>query len=212
MMLYKGVDIILPETLQLLEELQSDPALKSFFLVGGTALALQIGHRFSVDLDLFTTEAFDVQQLEKYLVENYNLHTDNVAAYTIRGSISNIKTDFLQHAYPLVKSLFKTEHLRLASIEDIAAMKLNAISISGQRLKDFIDIYFLLERMSLEEMLIAYENKYSHSNKLIPMKALVYFGDLNTSQTFPKMVHKLTWKKIEARLVAAVKKPYQVFN
>lgn len=77
-MLHKKTDVILPETLQLLERLQSDPALDFFFLAGGTALALQIGHRFSVDLDLFTVETFDVEHLQSHLITNYDLEIDNI--------------------------------------------------------------------------------------------------------------------------------------
>lgn len=83
---------------------------------------------------------------------------------------------------------------------------------SGQRMKDFIDIYFLLEKISLEIMLHVYKAKYSHSNELIPLKALTYFEDLDKKQNFPKMARPINWKLIEKRLITAVEKPYQVFS
>lgn len=178
----------------------------------GTALALQIGHCFSIDLDLFTTEDFEVEYLQNHLVHQYDLQIDNMASFTIQGSIRNVKMDFLRHAYPLVRPLLETEKLRLASLEDIAAMKLNAISISGQRIKDFIDVYFLLEKLSLEAMVAAYQVKYIHSNKMIPLKALTYFDDLDTKQNFPKMVRPVTWKNIEKRLITAIEKPHRIFD
>lgn len=70
-MLHKSTDIILPETFRLLQTLMKDPELNSFFLVRGTALALPLGHRLSVDLDLFTREDFDARELNSYLADNY---------------------------------------------------------------------------------------------------------------------------------------------
>ncbi|MCC7465503.1 MAG: nucleotidyl transferase AbiEii/AbiGii toxin family protein [Saprospiraceae bacterium] len=78
-MIFKEADIILPETLALLRRIQSDPFLDQFVLVGGTALALQINHRLSIDLDFFTTQPFDNQLYELYLSQKYGLQTDYVA-------------------------------------------------------------------------------------------------------------------------------------
>ncbi|MFM9950742.1 MAG: nucleotidyl transferase AbiEii/AbiGii toxin family protein [Saprospiraceae bacterium] len=211
-MLYNTPNIILPETLALLERLQDDSELKNFFLVGGTALALQIGHRFSIDLDFFSIGEFNSQALQDHLFLRYAIQTDHLSLYTIRGVIKNVKVDFLRHPYPLVQPLLTFGHLRLASIIDIAAMKLNAISHSGQRLKDFIDIFFLLEQMSLNVMLDAYAKKYANSNPIIPLKALVYFGDINHAADPPIMVRKVSFREIERRLSIAVSKPGMVFS
>ncbi len=210
-MLFKTPDIILPETLRLLERLQQDAVLEDFFLVGGTDLALQIGHRLSVDLDLFTLEAFDNQDLQTYLTSHYGFFIDNISTYTISGVIKGIKVDFIRHAYPLVRPLFVTDSLRLASLEDIAAMKLNAIAHSGQRLKDFVDIYFLLEKMPLSTMLVAYEVKYANSNALIPLKALTFFDDINDQLDPPQMVRAVSLEQLRKRLVESVLKPDKTF-
>ncbi|MBI5914642.1 MAG: nucleotidyl transferase AbiEii/AbiGii toxin family protein [Bacteroidetes bacterium] len=210
-MLHKSPKIIPAQTLQLLETLQSDEMLSGFFLVGGTALALQIGHRQSIDLDLFTIEPFDTASLLTYLSSQYGFQTDKLGINTLIGSISGVKTDFITHTYPLVNPLLEVESLRMASLEDIAAMKLNAISHSGQRLKDFIDVYFLLEIRSLSAMLEAYEVKYPHSNPAIPVKAVAYFGDIDFEANKPMMVKKITIEAMKKRLVAAVQKPYAIF-
>ena len=143
-MLHKDQNVILSTTLELLVTLQQDEELSSFFLVGGTALALQIGHRFSVDLDLFTQNPFDTQSLSDSLASKYDFKISSVSKNTLLGVVNSVKVDFLTHAYPLVNPILEIEGLRLASVEDIGAMKLNAIAHSGQRLKDFIDVYCLL--------------------------------------------------------------------
>ena len=176
-MLHKTADIILPPTLNLLEELQQDEQLDAFTLVGGTALALQIGHRFSVDLDFFCFEAFDTQTLSEHL-SGYGFHISAIEKNTLLGVIRGVKTDFIVHQYPMVKPLVREDGLRLASIVDISAMKLNAISHNGQRLKDFIDIYCLLETLPLQSMLDAYTQKYPNSNLMIPLKGVTYFDEV----------------------------------
>ncbi len=210
-MLHKSPKIIHPLTLELLETLQADPKLAQYFLVGGTSLALQIGHRLSIDLDLFSIAPFEVEPLQQYLISIYNFEVDKLGINTLIGSISRIKTDFITHAYPLVKPLLLEENIRMASITDIAAMKLNAISQSGQRLKDFVDVYFLLEIMPLSLMLDAYEVKYPKSNPAIPLKAVVYFDDINFEADAPIMVKKMTIPDLKKRLTNAVKKPHSIF-
>ncbi len=210
-MLHKSPNIILPQTLELLQTFQADPQLGQYFLVGGTSLALQIGHRLSIDLDMFSTTPFEVEPLQQYLIATYNFEVDKLGINTLIGSISGIKTDFITHAYPLVKPLLLEDSLRMASTTDIAAMKLNAISQSGQRLKDFVDVYFLLEIMPLSLMLDAYEVKYPNSNTAIPLKAIVYFDDINFEADAPIMVKKMTITAMEKRLTTAVQKPYSVF-
>ncbi|MCB9283447.1 MAG: nucleotidyl transferase AbiEii/AbiGii toxin family protein [Lewinellaceae bacterium] len=211
-MLHKEPDIILPETFELLQKLQKDEELRKFFLVGDTSLALQIGHRLSVDLDLFSLNHIETQSLTEYLQINYQFQLSSVGKNTIMGSIEGIKVDFLTHAYPLVREFVTEEGLRLASIEDIGAMKLNAIAHSGQRLKDFIDIFFILEQYSLNAILEAYQVKYSNSNPIVPLKALTYFDDLDAEEDFPLMKKKIQRKAMEKRLVAAVENPTKIFK
>ncbi len=210
-MLHKTPNIIPPATLVLLERLSSDSKLEDFFLVRGTSLALQIGHRQSIDLDLFTTKPYNTEILQSYLAETYGFQIDKLGPNTMIGVIDGVKTDFITHAYPLVNPLLELEGLRMATLQDIAAMKLNAISHSGQRYKDFIDVYFLLEIMSLNIMLEVYEEKYPTSNLLIPIKALTYFGDINFEADPPILVKKISFPAIQKRLELAVKKPNTIF-
>ncbi len=210
-MLHKTADIILPPTLDLLIELQQDEQLDNFFLVGGTALALQIGHRFSVDLDFFCYEPFDTQFLSQHL-SNYGFQISAIEKNTLLGVTRGVKTDFIVHRYPLVKSLIKKEGIRLASIADISAMKLNAISHNGQRLKDFIDIYCLLETMPLQSMLDAYAQKYPNSNLMIPLKGVIYFDDIDFNLDPPILNKEIKIEDLQARLIEAVSQPDRIFN
>lgn len=210
-MLHSTPDIILPDTLQLLKSLQDDESLNMFFLVGGTALALQIGHRFSIDLDLFCLEAFDTQTLSQHL-SKYDLQISAIDKNTLLCVIDGVKTDFITHSYPLVEPLLEIEGLRLASIQDIAAMKLNAIAHSGQRLKDFIDIYCLLEIIPLQSMLHAYSKKYINSNLMIPLKGLTYFDDIDFEMDPPVLNREIPVKNLKVRLIESVNNPTKIFQ
>jgi len=130
-----------PSTLELLIALQNERELKNFHLAGGTSLALQIGHRKSIDLDFFSIYDFETSNLQEFLENKYHFKTDYISINTLKGNIQNIKIDFISHKYQLVNPIIETENTRLYSIEDIAAMKLNAIAGNGTRSKDFIDIY-----------------------------------------------------------------------
>jgi hypothetical protein len=202
-MIYTNKAIILPQTLELLQILQADRRFEHFFLVGGTALALQIGHRLSIDLDLFTMASFDTQRLETTLQKEFEFYTDFVAMNTLKGFVNDVKVDFITHAYPLVRKLVTKQKMRLASIHDIAAMKLNAIAHSGNRQKDFYDIYFLLEHLTLKEMLVAYQKKYTTSNPIVALKGLTYFEDIDFEIEFPILTRKVSFEKVKERLLDA---------
>ena len=108
-----------------------DEILKDFFLVGGTALALQLGHRISIDLDLFSKNSFDRANMLSALENKYSFQLAYEASNTLKGEIAGVQVDLITHNYPLVKPLIETEGVRMATPDDIAAMKLNAISGDG---------------------------------------------------------------------------------
>lgn len=210
-MLYK--ETVTPSTLGLLTRLMDDPELQDFVLVGGTSLALQIGHRVSVDLDLFSVSSFEETALNQYLIDQYRFETDFLARSTVKGEIEGVQIDCLSHTYPLVGDINVYEDIRLASLQDIAAMKLNAISGNGTRIKDFIDIAYLAEYMPLNEMLQAYQNKYKTMNVLIPVKALTFFEEINFNEPIKMLSSKkFNWKKIEKRLYEMLKNPDTLFS
>lgn len=193
------------QTLELISSLQQQPELRSFVLVGGTALALQIGHRTSVDIDLFSTEPFDVQTMTDLLVSEYGFRVLSQQKNTIRGIISNVMTDLITHPYPFLE-IVEESGIRMASKRDIAAMKLNAIAISGERFKDFADIYFLLETYSMSEMLDFYCEKYAQERSLHILRSLVYFDDIVAADKPDFFQQKaITLSAIKKRIRQAVK-------
>jgi len=199
-------------TLELLNTLMNDELLKAFFLVGGTALSLQIGHRISIDLDLFTIASFDDNQMLSDLEDKYKFQLDYQSKNTLKGEISGVKVDLITHNYPLVKPLLNFDSVRMASPDDIAAMKLNAISGNGTRLKDFIDIAYLSSFMTLSQMVDAYEEKYSSRNPAMVIKALDYHRDINFNEPIEMIDGKYKWKDIEQRLGQMTLHPTKVFT
>ena len=206
------IQTIAPATLLILKQLMSDPQMEHFRLVGGTALALQLGHRISVDLDLFSQTPFDAQQLQENLEINHLLQTDYLAKGTVKGEINGVQIDCIEHNYPWIKPLVEEDGIRLASLEDISAMKLNAIAGNGTRIKDFIDVAELSSVFSLNQMLNFYEQKYN-ANILIPLKAIIYFDDINKSEPIKMADGKqLKWEKYQKRLLSMEKFPNKVFG
>jgi hypothetical protein len=188
-------------TLGLLKSLQSKQYLKGFYLAGGTALALYNGHRRSVDLDLFSDFAFDTTRMLEDIAQDYRFTLMFSAPNTLKGTIDNINVDILAHRYQLVNDPVDEEDILLLSEPDIAAMKLNAISGSGQRIKDFIDVYFLLEKYDVKTMLGWYSQKYNQTNDLLILKSLIYFEDVEESE-WPVMIKEpgLKWKDVKRKI------------
>ena len=114
-------------TLELIKNLQSKEYLKDFFLVGGPALALSMGHRKSDDIDLFTHTDFDDQKVLENLESDFGFKSDYRERNTLKGFIEQVKVDILSHKYKFIKEIEINEGIRLASTDYIIAMKLNAI-------------------------------------------------------------------------------------
>jgi len=185
----------------------SEPFLSDFVLVGGTALALQIGHRKSVDLDLFTTEVFEPEIILDSILLNYPIQPIQRTSLSLIATIEGIKVDFIHFRYPFIRPIQTAEGIRMLSIEDIAPMKLDAISGRGSK-KDFFDFYFLLRFFSLEKMLELYLEKYPHQTTFHVLKSLVYFIDAEKDPE-PIVIDKtVTWTKVKYEISEAVKKAF----
>jgi hypothetical protein len=166
--------------LGLVEKLQQISALDEFVLVGGTSLALQMGHRISEDIDLFTQNDINQEFIMETLKKEFgkSLSVSALSRNTINCVISDIKIDLLRHGYPYIDKVITEDNLRLLGLPDIAAMKLNAIAGNGTRVKDFIDVYFLLDRFSLKQMFSFYKKKYTGQDIYHVRKSLTYFDDI----------------------------------
>ncbi len=201
-----------PRTLELLRKLQNEPLMSSFNLVGGTALALRLGHRKSIDLDFFTKEEFDIVELREMLVEKYAMKVAFERGQTLKGFIDGIMIDCIRFNYPHIETPDNIDGVRLESIPDIIAMKLDAISHNGTRIKDFIDIATLSTLYSLNEMLQFYLAKYPNANVLMPVKSLIYFDDINFEEAVVMTNEAFDWEKIARRLLEMIEYPNKIFR
>lgn len=195
-------------TLELVKELQGQKYLKDFYLVGGTALALYYGHRESIVppvggqvIDLFSNEDFDERRLLEQIHNDFSYQLFFTATNTLKGSMSGINVDIIAHRYPYLHKPKTFEGIRLLSKRDLIAMKLNAISVSGQRSKDFIDIFYALNDFTIAEILTFYKEKYEQASVSHIIKSLIYFDDVDLAG-WPVLINdpNLKWKSVKNRL------------
>lgn len=189
-------------TYELLKSIMSDTVFDQFSLAGGTALSLLIGHRKSIDLDLFTVEEFNPSWIEKYLQDKYAFRGDFREGFSLKGEVNGVKLDFIRHDYPDVEARIQDDGIRLYSLKDIAAMKLSAIADNGTRLKDFIDVAYLSGYLSLKEMLTAFGTKYPQTNHYRAAKGLSYYDDIRFTEKIDLLGKDFNWEDITTRLSA----------
>jgi hypothetical protein len=173
-----------------------------FYLAGGTALAIQLGHRLSIDLDWFSANDFSRNTLREMLSRAGHFELTEEEEGTMHGLLDDVRMSFLRYPYPLLFPLVEFEGSRLADERDIAAMKLDAVSSRGSK-KDFIDIYFLLEKYPLSDLLEIFEKKYAaiKFNRIHILKSLSYFEDAESEPT-PIMLKSVSWEEVKKKIVA----------
>lgn len=198
---------ILPEQQRILFDILSKQRwIAPFYLAGGTALALQIAHRQSVDFDFFTEDDFNNRDITEKLRELGEFRLFNEARNTINGLLNDVRISFFKYRYPLLNSPFRHENMSVAEMRDIALMKLEAISGRGSK-KDFIDLYFLLCSFSLSELFEKYPLKYGIeiSNHYHLLKSLAYFEDAE-HEPMPRMFDNISWEQVKSHIAKEVKK------
>src|SRR3989344_4720837 len=182
---------------------------KSFYLAGGTALALQIGHRDSNDFDFFSQENINTQELFERLREIFKGHTllnIQEESNTLTILVDDvIKISFFTHKYKLIKETINDGNLSLASMEDIGCMKLSAITGRASN-KDYIDLYFILKRLSLSDLLKKSHQKYPELERNLILKSIVYFDDITLEKILFKNNNNVTFDKVKDTLRSEVKK------
>ena len=188
-------DAVQPATLELLKKIMGIPDLKAFNLAGGTALALQLGHRLSLDLDFFGNVNFNPDEILNVLSEIASPVILSQSKSILILNIQNIKVDFVNYRYPLLNPPYGVEGIRLLTYPDIAAMKLAAIAGRGKK-RDFIDLYFSLQQYSLKELTQFYTKKYHDGSEFIVVKSLMYFDDAEKDEN-PIMLKKIDWISIK---------------
>ena len=194
-----------PATLELLKQLMAVRELNDFALVGGTNLSLRLGHRKSIDLDLFTNRPFNVMKVKQAIQDHFHdaIRLDEMKQ-TVWYQIDGVKTDIVLHEYPYLQPVQEIEGVRLASVADIIPMKLGAVSGRGAK-KDFWDIAALLNSYSIEEMLDFYRSKYVSDDIGFVVRSLLYFDDAEL-QSDPVALDNVTWEDVKEKIEVAVKR------
>jgi len=192
-------------TKQLLDKLKKIKLLRDFYLSGGTGLALQIGHRESKDLDFFSQKDFQPELLQKELEKIGKLENVQLEKGTLNCFIDKVQIQFLHYPYKLLEKKVNWQNIFVSSVLDIACTKLLTISSRGSK-KDFIDLYFLLEKYPLPLLFEKLKDKYPKTDYNLPhiLKSLVYFEDAD-KQPPPRMHKKVTWEEVKKRLKREVK-------
>lgn len=171
------------------------PALEGFLLVGGTSLSLQIGHRISIDLDLFSTEKFDTEAMLDTLREHYQVDVSDKGIKTLNLRVNDVKVDILHYPYPILQAPVTIDGIRMISRQDICAMKLSAISSRAAK-KDFFDLFFLFREFQFAEMLDFYREKYRTDDIFHVLKSVTYFVDADASPD-PNCLEDISWEQVK---------------
>lgn len=179
--------------------------LSSFYLSGGTALSLQLGHRESEDLDFFSKNPFIPDVVEQQLHPFGTLSETELAKSTVNTYLDGVKLQFLEYPYRLLESFMVWEGVNLSSVTDIACTKLQTVGMRGSK-KDFIDLYFLLQHYTLKTLLDYTKKKYAESDysETHILKSLVYFDDAD-AQPMPRMHKDVSWEQVKDAIIEAVK-------
>lgn len=170
-----------PGTLELLKALSAEPLLSNHFLVGGTSLALQMGHRKSIDLDLFSHQPFDADSIIETLRLHYHIQPLTVTNAICISVVEGIKVDLVHFRYPFAFPLIAMEGVHLADKRDIAPMKLDAVTKRGSK-KDFFDMYYLFEEFAPHQIIDWYNQMFQHSTSFHVVRSLTYFEDAETTE------------------------------
>lgn len=181
----------------------------TFYLAGGTSLALQIGHRDSIDFDFFSAEDIDTEKLFEQLREIFKEHKllkiqedPNTLTVLIDESV---KISFFTYKYKLIDKTISDDNLTYASIADIGCMKLSAITGRASS-KDYVDLYFILKLFSLSSLLMKSSEKHPELDRNLILKSLAYFEDIIEEKIMFKNNNDISFEEIKKSLKSEIKK------
>ncbi|MCU0288168.1 MAG: nucleotidyl transferase AbiEii/AbiGii toxin family protein [Acidobacteria bacterium] len=173
--------------------------LKHFYLAGGTACALHIGHRLSYDLDFFSQTKFDLLLISRILENTGDFIIDYSDKDTLIGKFNNTRVSFMYYKYRLLNDFGRLFSINIASLEDIGSMKIEAIASRGKK-RDFVDLYFILNelKMELAEFFELYKKKYANEKYNEPhiLKSLTYFADADNDPNL-NMLIDTKWEQVK---------------
>lgn len=191
------VECISGEVQKSLELVGQTPLAEQFYLAGGTAVALHLGHRLSYDLDFFSLEPLDRDAPRRFLGPLGQLLVDLEDKGTFLGTLNGVRVSFFIYPYRLLASPARFGKVQIAALEDLAAMKLDAIANRGKK-RDFFDLYFMCQEFTpLEKMLTLVKCKYEEVeyNLVHLLKSLAYFVDAD-ADPMPEMLKPVSWPDV----------------
>jgi hypothetical protein len=199
-------ETIPPEVAETAKRLADLEILRDFYLAGGTALALHLGHRRSVDLDFFSAEPFDENTLIANLGNLPQISVLSTSPHTVYLHVSSTKVSFIGYDYPLLFPLARFQGLHVADVRDIACMKLSALASRGSR-RDFVDLYVVAREYGIPQLLGLFQQKFIKTNfsVLHLHKSLTYFADAE-KEPMPDMLQLLAWKDVKEFFLREVRK------
>ena len=200
---------------EILEEIIIESIFEPFRLVGGTSLSLQMGHRMSVDIDLFTDNEYgsiDYKAIREFLENKYpycsSRNLDNVAFGTY-FEVGNSKDDFvkidLYYTDDFIEKPIIIEDIRMATANEIIAMKLDVV-LRGGRKKDFWDLHFFIDTISLEEMISLFKKRYPYNDDFIKIKKQLVNFEIADTEFEPICLLEKTWEIIKLDFYEFVRK------
>ncbi|MDR0724999.1 MAG: nucleotidyl transferase AbiEii/AbiGii toxin family protein [Prevotellaceae bacterium] len=188
-----------------MKKLHEIPELKGLRLVGGTALALYLGHRRSIDLDFFGSIKMDGMSICNILTNaGFDALSERDTTNIHIFKVNNVKVDMVNYSFDWLEPSVEIDGIRMAGLKDIAAMKLEAITNRGTR-KDFVDLYFLLQHFTLNQMLNMYLEKYTRGSIFNVIRSLSYFVDAE-EVPMPEMLIPVKWENIKTTIRRAVER------
>ena len=200
-------------TLGLLKNLQAEPLLADTRLVGGTALSLHIGHRVSEDLDLFSAELLDSVRIQSMLIDKYGFIPSVIEDGTLIGFVHGVKIDIIYHPFAWLQDAVMEDGMRIASMADIAAMKMHVVINSGKRPKDFVDLAYLSMHYSYNELKRLLIKRYPAYDPIMADKAVIYFGDIDEDliPNIKMLGYRFDFEAIKSRVVKMTDYPDKVY-
>jgi hypothetical protein len=202
-------EVLKKSTKDILDILSKQQFIRNFYLAGGTALALQYGHRISIDLDFFSQKNFSTDKLISEISKLGKFELLNREENTVDGLLNGVKVSFIGYPYCLLKDKIDYQgFIKLADASDIAVMKIMAVSGRNTK-KDFIDLFWHMQKagINLSDVLDLVDKKYADIkyDRYHIFKSLSYFVDAD-KEPMPKMLAQLRWKNIKIFFVKEVKR------
>jgi Nucleotidyl transferase AbiEii toxin, Type IV TA system len=195
---------VAPSTWELLVKLMKLPSLQNFGLVGGTNLSLRFGHRLSIDLDLFTDEPFNNDEILIEIERTFlNIEVADESKNMLFLFVEGVKVDIVLVPYLNIAPFDVFDEVRLTSGPDVIAMKLNALARRGSK-KDFWDLAEIFDYYSVEEILGFFKQKYASKDVMYILRSMIYFDDAE-KQIDPDPLKNITWEQVKDKIRLTVK-------